>query len=507
MEDKFLENRKIVYIMTDTQRWDMLNCYRETGLKTPHLDHMASEGIRYSRAYTTSPVCEPARSCIFTGMYPHSNGGWSNGAALGDNVHTIGERLQDKGIHTAYIGKWHLDGSDYFGLGRCPKGWDNKYWYDGRNYLEELSDEDRVMSRKAESMEKRDFPPEFTFAHKCVDRAIDFLNNHGDEDFFLAVSIDEPHAPSLCPREFYEMYEDFEFPKSPNIYDTLENKPDYQKAWAGDKLYEDKDALELKSKYFFGCNSFVDYEIGRVLDKIERVAPDAFVIYTSDHGALLDSHSLYHKGACVYEECAHIPFIIKGKGIPRNMVDEAPVSHVNIAPTIFELFGFELPKVFAGKSLLPQIEKKCDQVNDYVFIEFGRFETDHDHFGGFQPMRAVFDGRYKLSINLLSTDELYDLKSDPSEMINLIDSPLHEAVRDRLHDAILANMNNTRDPFRGYYWERRPWRKNARPATWHYTGMSRQREEEEYEPRQLNFYDGLIMKEPTRAVTLKARFG
>jgi uncharacterized sulfatase len=255
MEDKFLENRKIVYIMTDTQRWDMLNCYRETGLKTPHLDHMASEGIRYSRAYTTSPVCEPARSCIFTGMYPHSNGGWSNGAALGDNVHTIGERLQDKGIHTAYIGKWHLDGSDYFGLGRCPKGWDNKYWYDGRNYLEELSDEDRVMSRKAESMEKRDFPPEFTFAHKCVDRAIDFLNNHGDEDFFLAVSIDEPHAPSLCPREFYEMYEDFEFPKSPNIYDTLENKPDYQKAWAGDKLYEDKDALELKSKYFFGCNS------------------------------------------------------------------------------------------------------------------------------------------------------------------------------------------------------------------------------------------------------------
>jgi arylsulfatase A-like enzyme len=370
-----------------------------------------------------------------------------------------------------------------------------------------LTEEERVMSRAAVSMEKRDFPAEFTYAHKCVDRAIDFLNNHGDEDFFLTVSFDEPHSPHICPREYYENYEDFELPKSANIYDTLENKPDYQKAWADEKLYQDKDAIVLKEKYFFGCNTFVDYEIGKVLDEIERVAPDAVVIYTSDHGALMDSHSLYFKGPCVYEECAHIPFIIKGKDVPKNVVDEAPVSHVNIAPTIFELFGFTPPKVFEGKSLLSQIEGKCNRVNDYVFIEFGRYEIDHDCFGGFQPMRAAFDGRYKLSINLLSTDELYDLKSDPAEMNNLINSPLHAAIRDRLHDAILANMNNTRDPFRGYYWERRPWRKDASPATWRYTSITRQREDEDYEPRQLCYYDGLPMKESVRKLKIRARFG
>lgn len=99
-----------------------------------------------------------------------------------------------------------------------------------------------------------------------------------------------------------------------------------------------------------------------------------------------------------------------------------------------------------------------ERVNDYVFMEFGRYETDHDGFGGYQPMRAVFDGRYKLSINLLSTDELYDLKADPDELINCIDDPAYRAIRNQLHDALLNEMYRTRDPFRGYYWERRPWR-------------------------------------------------
>jgi uncharacterized sulfatase len=138
------------------------------------------------------------------------------------------------------------------------------------------------------------------------------------------------------------------------------------------------------------------------------------------------------------------------------------------------------------------------RVNDAVFLEFGRYEIDHDGFGGFQPIRAVCDGRYKLVINLLATDELYDLDSDPQEMVNLIASAEHGALRDGLHDAILAWMNRTRDPFRGYYWERRSWRTDARPATWGYTGMTRQRENEEYEPRQLDYGTGLPMTEAVR---------
>jgi uncharacterized sulfatase len=163
-----------------------------------------------------------------------------------------------------------------------------------------------------------------------------------------------------------------------------------------------------------------------------------------------------------------------------------------------DFFGLQVPKVFDGRSLLPVLTDPQHTVNDHVFIEFGRYEIDHDGFGGFQPIRCVFDGRYKLAINLLSADELYDLDADPQETINLIASSDHHEVRDRLHDVLLDWMNTSRDPFRGYYWERRPWRGDARPATWDYTGMTRQREHEEYEPRQLDYATGLEIKEATR---------
>jgi uncharacterized sulfatase len=131
-------------------------------------------------------------------------------------------------------------------------------------------------------------------------------------------------------------------------------------------------------------------------------------------------------------------------------------------------------------------------------MEFARYETDHDGFGGFQLIRAAFDGRHKLVINLLTTDELYDLRDDPHEMVNLIASARHVSVRNALHDRILRWMNDTRDPFRGYYWERRPWRTDARIATWDYTGMTRQRENEPDEKRQLDYGTGLAMKSAVR---------
>lgn len=493
-----MQNRKVILIMTDTQRWDMVNCYRETGLKTPCIDALAAGGIRYNRAYTTQPVCQAARAGIFTGQYPHSVSGWTNSMALCDNVHTIGERLQDHGIHTAYIGKWHLDGGDYFGLGRCPKGWDPDYWFDMKNFLDELSEEDRLRSRQSARMETEDFPTEFTYAHKVGNRAVDFLQKFGNDDFFLTVSYDEPHDPSICPPPYSKMYKDYCFPKSENVADTLENKPEHQKVWAGDALKRDNEALKVKKPYLFGCNSYVDEEIGRVVRAAEEYAPDAIIIYTSDHGDFLCSHGLYAKGPATYDEITRIPLIIRGKGIPSGVVDESPVSHINLAPTIMELMGFPVPKVYEGQSILSEIEDPTKRVNDYIFMEFGRYEVDHDGFGGFQPLRSVFDGRFKLTINLLTSDELYDMEADPGEMHNLILDEKYAAIRDKLHDVLLDHMNVTRDPFRGYYWERRPWRKDAAKATWDYTLMTRQREEEEYEERQLDYGTGLPMVRATR---------
>ncbi|MCD8022518.1 MAG: sulfatase-like hydrolase/transferase, partial [Lachnospiraceae bacterium] len=142
-----MENKKqVILLMTDATRADMLGCYGHNGMLTPNLDRLAEEGIRFDRAYTCQPVCGPARAALFTGTYPHSCCSFTNSYPLGDNVKTIGQRLRDQGIHTAYIGKFHLDGGDYFGLGRCADGWDPDYWYDMRCYLEELTPEERVWS-------------------------------------------------------------------------------------------------------------------------------------------------------------------------------------------------------------------------------------------------------------------------------------------------------------------------------------------------------------------------
>ncbi len=488
---------KVVFIMTDSQRYDMVNANVETGLATPNLDKLAGSGMKYERAYTVQPVCQPARAALFTGLFPHSCNSWTNSVGLSSDVKSIGERLTDKGIRSAYIGKWHLDGGDYFGKGVCPKGWDPEYWYDMKNYLDELTEEERVLSRDEKNMYNMDFSSEFTFAHRCSDRAIKFLEEHGEEDFFLSVSYDEPHHPYICPREYWEKYVDFEFPVSPNTKDTLEGKPDYQLAWAGDSVNRNRDDIKIKQAFYFGCNSFVDHQIGRVLDAVQKLGDDVYVIYTSDHGDALESHCISGKGPTVYDEIARIPLFISGKGIAPGASTAVAASHIDIAPTIFEMFNLNQPNIFEGSSMLALSRQQESGEGRYSFIEFGRYEIDHDGFGGFQPLRAVFDGRYKLSINLLSRDEFYDLELDPHEMHNKIDSPEYYEEICRLHDVILDKMNKTRDPFRGYYWERRPFRKDCADASWDYTGYTRQSENED-EPRQLDYATGLEMVKGTR---------
>lgn len=494
-----MSKSKIVLIMTDTQRADMLGCYGNADLKSPNLDRLAAEGMRFDKAYTCQPVCAPARAALFTGQYPHSNGCWANAMPLGATTKTVGERMQDNGLHTAYIGKWHLDGGDYFGMGRCPEGWDPAYWYDMRNYLEELSEQDRRDSRSFAAMKARGVTEDMTYAHRCSNRAIDFLTKHGEEDFLLIVSYDEPHGPCVCPEPYASMYDDYEFPKGRNVRDSLADKPEHQRIWAGESLSEDKERLELRNPAFFGCHTYVDYEIGRVLETIDQYAPDALVIYTSDHGEMFAAHSLEGKGPAMYEEITRIPLLVRWPGVvPAGSACAHPVTHVDAVPTMLEAAGLPIPKLMEGKSLLPALSDPSVRVNDTIYMEFNRFEIDHDGFGGFQPIRCAFDGRYKLAVNLMTTDELYDLVTDPDEMANLIGSSEHAGIRDRLHDGLLAWMNETRDPFRGYYWECRPWRLDARPAHWEHTGMTRQREHEEYEPGQLDYGTGLPMQAAVR---------
>ncbi len=490
--------KQVILLMTDTTRKDMLGCYGNGKMKTPNLDRLAEEGIRYENAYTCQPVCGPARSAVFTGLFPHSNGVVANSVPLGANVKTVGQRLTDNGIECGYIGKWHLDGGDYFGLGECPEGWNPDYWYDMKCYLEELTDEEKILSRDPEKAYQHGFTEEFTYAHRCSDRAVRFLEEFQEEDFFLTVSYDEPHGPSLCPAPFDRMYDGFCFDSSPGFRDDLSRKNMMQRLWAGEKINADEEELNSPSRWlslFLGCNSFVDYEIGRVLDVIREKLPDALVIFTSDHGTLLGEHHLSSKGATVYKEVANIPLIIKGGA--AGAVVNAPASHIDIVPTVMDYFGLPIPKLLEGKSMLMQIECPDKVVNEAVYTEFTRYEIDHDGFGGLQMMRAVITDKYKLAVYLMDEDEFYDMDSDPYEVDNRIGDEKYLEVIRELHRLLIDHMNETRDLYRGYQWSMRPWNKGYVPS-WENEGYTRQRENEEYEPRQLDYDTGLPMESAIR---------
>lgn len=486
--------------MIDTQGANCVGCYTgNSALGTVNVDRLASEGLRFTSAYTCSPVCGPARSAIFTGLYPHSNGVLGNDMSPHLDIPTLGQRLSDAGFKTGYIGKWHLDGTDYFGDGRCPPGWDPEAWFDGRNYLESLPDDAArdLARRQLGPKEVADYniTAEFTHAHRIADRARDFVLRHKDEDFLLVVSIDEPHVPAICPEPFVSAFDDFLLPV-PNANDPLDGKPGLQREWAKDSkdglsqcLVHADGMTRFRDPRYFGCNSYSDHEMGRVLSAIDAHVPEALVVYTSDHGDMFGSHGLAGKGPAMYEEITHVPLLVRWPGkVAAGGVTSSLASHIDLVPTFLDYFGVPIPPLLHGVSLLERFRHPGAAKDGAVFIEFNRYELDHDGFGSFAPIRCVLDGRYKLAIHLLDVDELYDLETDPLELCNLIRAPEAVEIRDRLHRQLLDWMGRTRDPLRGPQWARRSWGGWDEPP---YGGPTRPRPfDEAYFPKTLLYDTG-----------------
>ncbi|MFI4913139.1 MAG: sulfatase-like hydrolase/transferase [Sedimentisphaeraceae bacterium JB056] len=497
-----MQKKQAIVIMSDTQRRDMLGCYYGDNVRTPNLDRLASEGMLFERAYCCDPVCGPARSAIFSGTYPHTNGIWSNGFSMGTDIPTIGQRLSKDDIYSAYIGKWHIDGA-MFGHGKAPEGWASEWWFDARNHLEQFSDEERLMLRNAESSGK--VPEDMCFANHCTGRALKFIDENKDKDFLLVVSYKEPHHPWLAPEPFASMFDNDDIKLDNNTNIKLDdNIPELKRLWGQAYVHNIPNNFIEQKKRFLACNAYVDYEIGKLLNSIDDNCPEALTIYTADHGFSLGNRmGLYDKGPAVYEEIIGVPLLIRKKGmISSNTRYKNPVSHIDLTPTILDFMGCKSSPVLEGKSMLPILKDSKVPHKSEVFVEFGRFTMAHDGYGGFNPYRCCITEDYKLCINLLDKDELYNIKEDPDEVVNLISVPEYAEIRNQLHDRILEWMGETRDCFRGYHWERRPWRTDARPASYHYTRTKRyKRGDPGFTPEPLDYSTGLPISNYDQKVT------
>ncbi|MFC1582020.1 sulfatase-like hydrolase/transferase [Planctomycetota bacterium] len=456
----------IVFIMTDTQRYDMLGCNGSTFCQTPQLDRLAAGGLNFDRAYTTTPLCTPARAALFTGMYASSSGAAANQIPLFNNVRNTGQIFEQAGYKTGHIGKWHLDGPEggYYGTGLAPEGFPQEVWYDGKCFQEEVGTEGFKRWKKGLDLQDQD-----CWAARVAQRAESFIAEHaaGKAPFYLIVSIDEPHGPSSAPEEYYNMYKGTQRQRSPNMDDTLEGKPAVQAAF--EEYFNHNGRVPAgedpnNNPRYYGCNSFADTQIGRVIDAVDSHCPDnTVIVYTSDHGDHAGSHGLLSKGPTMYEEITRIPLIVRAPGItvPGSRCERL-FSHIDLAPTLFGLAGIEIPEQFEGGDAGAMLAEPQTSCADAIFMEYYRFGLPHHTRWGFQPIKCIRTDRYKLVINLLDRDELYDLQQDPGEMINCIDNKSMAAIRGDLHDRLLDWMDQRRDPLRGNGWWQRSWRPEHR---------------------------------------------
>ncbi|MFN2185092.1 MAG: sulfatase-like hydrolase/transferase [Anaerolineae bacterium] len=465
-----MKRPNILMILTDEQPVQTVSAYGPGLVETPNLDRLSQEGTLFQRAYTTSPVCTPARAGLFTGIYPHNTGAWANHLALGQDMRTIGHYFRAQGYRTAYIGKWHLDGLDYFGTGVCPDEFEDEYWYDGRRHLEYLGPEKANLWR-SQSLDSVDALAEhgidwaFTWGGQITDRALEFLAEAGNnvgQPWVLILSYDEPHHPWTCPPEFLEPYEHAELPIPKTFGTDFEGKPQVQREWS-EWMGLDEESLAYNQRMTLAATAFVDSEIGRVLDAADGLE-NTYLLFTSDHGNQLGAHRLMWKGPWMYEESIRVPLMIRGPGVLRNRIENRIVSHIDILPTLMEFCDIPVPPIMDGQSFAELAWQGAVRAGgpSRAIVEFHRFQLDRDDFGAFYPIRCMVEDRYKLAVNLFDRDEFYDLDQDPLEQVNLIDEPEYAAERDRMHRALVEWSYVRRDAFRSPQWEQRPWSESRR---------------------------------------------
>ena len=480
----------IIFVTTDTQGRDMVSAYGPAHWHgagadlqlpaTPNIDRLAARGTLFGTCITAAPLCTPARSAWYTGLPPNRNGALCNDTAPSRAVPLLGELLAETGYAAHHVGKWHLDGAGYTGSGRADGGFDAATWYDLACFYDEVG---RRGANRFGGWLRGLEDIRYCFAHRVVDRAIDLLQRRDSgEPLFLAVELDEPHGPYLCPPPFQGLYDQQRLPRPPSFPAAPADKPRLQRdysTWLAAARSHPEEYPAYYHKYY-DCNSYADWEIGRLLDAIDDYCPDALVIYTGDHGDHLGAFGLCAKGPTMYDHTVAVPLVVAGPGLPAGVRHECLTSSLDVWATVVEAAGItaatggaaaagvtgtgagRFPRAagYTGVSLLPVLrgERSASQHRVAAFSEYHRFGSRQQQAGGFYPIRCVRTADWKLSINLLDSDELYDLRVDPGETVNLIHAPEHAALRNELHDLLLAHLEESGDLLCGPAWARRPWR-------------------------------------------------
>lgn len=484
----------ILFIFTDQQRYDTLSFARISGCRTPNLDRLAGEGMWFDNAYTVCSLCSPARASILTGVYPHTHGVRTNTnepkiwpqSELDPAVPVITEQLKDAGYRCGYSGKWHCGEErsplDYGFEGMATTGYGKPYdTPEYKAYIEAHSlDLPHAFLQKSNKMvAPEDVPDEMLTipgavwaggalpgpAEACepafvAGHAIGLLKDFAADrrtngtPFFQVVAFWGPHHPYYIPEPYASMYDPAEVELWANFHDTLEGKPAahdrHRRSFYHEHVNFSEDDWRKLIAMYWGYCSFIDAEVGRLLDALDEtgLADETAVIFTTDHGDTTGCHGgLFDKGSFMYEETYHIPLLARVPGLTTaGSRCGALVSNMDIASTILDLAGLDVPAHHEGESFVPLLRDPAADWRDDLMCEFFGLRIAY-------YQRMLRWRHYKYVYNAADWDELYDLDADPYEMTNRIDDPAMRDVADECRQRLLRNVRESGDVVLGTAWQ------------------------------------------------------
>jgi len=417
-----------------------LGCYGHSFVKTPNLDRLASQGVRFDRAYCQFPLCNPSRASFMSGRRPDMTTVYDNGrhfrTALPDAV-TMPQLFQQAGYTVVRVGKiYHY--SVPAGIGTegfdDPPSWQRTINPKGRD----KTDEDQILQytgKKGSLGAAISFlAAEGTSAEQTdgmiATETIKLLEANRERPFFLACGFFRPHVPCVAPKSFFSLYPTANL-KLP--VDPKEHFQDIPKAALQIQPLnyglEDAQLTEFLQGYYASV-TFMDEQVGRVLEALQRLglAESTIVVFISDHGYLLGEHGQWMKQS-LYEPSARVPMLIRAPGMPGNGKSSTrTVELVDLYPTIAELAGLTAPAGLDGESLVPLLNDPARDWDHPAFTQVFRLGKQNGFHG-----RSVRTERYRYIEfdNGARGMQLFDEVADPQEYRNLASDPQHaQTVRE-----------------------------------------------------------------------------
>ena len=416
-----------LFVYTDDQRYDALSIVqREQGergrfpwFRTPHMDRLAAEGVRFRNAFVVNSLCAPSRAVVLTSRYNHHNGIASNFRPFPTNNVTHATLLRAAGYTTAYIGKWHMDSQ------RERPGFDYHASFIGHaRYV----DPPFIVDGK-------DTPTKGWIDDLSTDYAIDFMRRQkgGAKPWSLVVGFKSPHGPFDPPARAKDRFAGEKARPVPNL-----GSPAPYLGEAGKKrAAEAADDVRVNLDYF-RCISAADDCLGRLLDALDALgfATNTVVVYTSDNGFYAGEHGLGDKRSA-YDESLRIPFLVRypalGAAARGRSVDEM-VLNLDFAPTLLDFAGVPVPKEMQGRSWRPLLSGERVAWRDDWFDEYFAEKQQGSKVPDITAARTT-DAKLIKYPGHDDWTELFDLRADPHEMRNLFSDPAHAALRTRLEAA------------------------------------------------------------------------